>query len=202
MSITPSVIFGSCWPQPGRNCAMRASERSSPSNQIRRLRTRSLTTLRWLRLLRIEIPSIPIAGAPARLSWARMYCISSVVTVSPSSSVHWRRRGAALACSGEIYAGNGRRRGETRREAFRRRGAGQQYHSSSVTPNLDGRSRAAPGDQLRRFRGWRNSCAAPTSSRDVPDFICWRKPMDLILLIVVLFLVFGGGGYWGYRRWR
>ena len=26
--------------------------------------------------------------------------------------------------------------------------------------------------------------------------------VDLILLIIVLFLVFGGGGYWGYRRWR
>jgi hypothetical protein len=29
-----------------------------------------------------------------------------------------------------------------------------------------------------------------------------EEAMDLILLIVILFLVFGGGGYWGYRRWR
>jgi hypothetical protein len=60
----------------------------------------------------------------------------------------------------------------------------------------------APGDQLRRFRGSCDSYAAPTLSGNVPHLICWRKLMDLILLIVVLFLVFGGGGYWGYRRWR
>jgi hypothetical protein len=26
--------------------------------------------------------------------------------------------------------------------------------------------------------------------------------MDLVLVLVIVFLVFGGGGYWGYRRWR
>jgi ABC-type microcin C transport system permease subunit YejB len=26
--------------------------------------------------------------------------------------------------------------------------------------------------------------------------------MDTILIIVVLFVLFGGGGYWGYSRWR
>jgi hypothetical protein len=29
-----------------------------------------------------------------------------------------------------------------------------------------------------------------------------EEAMELILILVVLFLVFGGGGYWGYRRWR
>ena len=29
-----------------------------------------------------------------------------------------------------------------------------------------------------------------------------EKDMDLILIVFVLFLLFGGGGYWGYRRWR
>jgi hypothetical protein len=29
-----------------------------------------------------------------------------------------------------------------------------------------------------------------------------EETMDLILIILVLFLLFGGGGYWGYRRWR
>ena len=29
-----------------------------------------------------------------------------------------------------------------------------------------------------------------------------EEVMDIILTVVVLFLVFGGGGYWGYRRWR
>jgi hypothetical protein len=29
-----------------------------------------------------------------------------------------------------------------------------------------------------------------------------EKDMDLILIVLVLFLLFGGGGYWGYRRWR
>ncbi len=29
-----------------------------------------------------------------------------------------------------------------------------------------------------------------------------EEDMDLILIILVLFLIFGGGGYWGYRRWR
>jgi hypothetical protein len=26
--------------------------------------------------------------------------------------------------------------------------------------------------------------------------------MELILVVIVLFVLFGGGGYWGYRRWR
>ena len=29
-----------------------------------------------------------------------------------------------------------------------------------------------------------------------------EKDMDLILIVLVLFLLFGGGGYWGYKRWR
>jgi len=29
-----------------------------------------------------------------------------------------------------------------------------------------------------------------------------EEEMDLILIVLVLFLLFGGGGYWGYRRWR
>jgi hypothetical protein len=29
-----------------------------------------------------------------------------------------------------------------------------------------------------------------------------EEDMDLILIVLVLFLLFGGGGYWGYRRWR
>ncbi len=33
-----------------------------------------------------------------------------------------------------------------------------------------------------------------------PDVL--EKDMDLILIVLVLFLLFGGGGYWGYRRWR
>jgi hypothetical protein len=32
-----------------------------------------------------------------------------------------------------------------------------------------------------------------------PDIL--EKDMDLILIVLVLFLLFGGGGYWGYRRW-
>jgi hypothetical protein len=28
-----------------------------------------------------------------------------------------------------------------------------------------------------------------------------EKAMNLILIILVLFLLFGGGGYWGYKRW-
>jgi hypothetical protein len=31
---------------------------------------------------------------------------------------------------------------------------------------------------------------------------CLEEDMDFILIILVLFLLFGGGGYWGYRRWR
>jgi hypothetical protein len=26
--------------------------------------------------------------------------------------------------------------------------------------------------------------------------------MELILVVIVLFVIFGGGGFWGYRRWR
>jgi len=33
-----------------------------------------------------------------------------------------------------------------------------------------------------------------------PDIL--EEDMDLILIVLVLFLLFGGGGYWGYRRWR
>jgi hypothetical protein len=29
-----------------------------------------------------------------------------------------------------------------------------------------------------------------------------EEAMDLILIVLVVFLLFGGGGYWGYRRWR
>jgi hypothetical protein len=32
-----------------------------------------------------------------------------------------------------------------------------------------------------------------------PDIL--EKAMNLILIILVLFLLFGGGGYWGYKRW-
>jgi hypothetical protein len=43
---------------------MLASERLLPPNQIGRWRTRSLTTLRWLDPLRIEISSMPITVGP------------------------------------------------------------------------------------------------------------------------------------------
>lgn len=36
---------------------------------------------------------------------------------------------------------------------------------------------------------------------DLPPGVL-EENMDLILIILVLFLIFGGGGYWGYRRWR
>jgi hypothetical protein len=29
-----------------------------------------------------------------------------------------------------------------------------------------------------------------------------EEVMELILIVLVLFLIFGGGGYWGYSRWR
>ena len=29
-----------------------------------------------------------------------------------------------------------------------------------------------------------------------------EEDRNLILIVLVLFLLFGGGGYWGYRRWR
>jgi hypothetical protein len=29
-----------------------------------------------------------------------------------------------------------------------------------------------------------------------------ENPMELILIVLVLVLLFGGGGFWGYRRWR
>jgi hypothetical protein len=34
----------------------------------------------------------------------------------------------------------------------------------------------------------------------LPDIL--EANMNLILLVLVLFLLFGGGGYWGFRRWR
>ena len=46
ISITASLIWRLFWPQPGIELAMLASERSVPPNQIGRLRTRSLTTMR------------------------------------------------------------------------------------------------------------------------------------------------------------
>jgi hypothetical protein len=36
--------------------------------------------------------------------------------------------------------------------------------------------------------------------KSLPDV--WEENMELILIVLVLFLLFGGGGYWGYRRWR
>jgi hypothetical protein len=36
--------------------------------------------------------------------------------------------------------------------------------------------------------------------KSLPDVL--EEDMDLILIVLVLFLLFGGGGYWGYRRWR
>jgi hypothetical protein len=39
----------------------------------------------------------------------------------------------------------------------------------------------------------------PHSIAKCPDL---EQDMELILIALVLFLLFGGGGYWGYRRWR
>jgi len=62
--------------------------------------------------------------------------------------------------------------------------------------------------------------AAASASRHCVDSEGWRifdqhlcvnqdftphvleEDMELILIIVVLFVLFGGGGYWGYSRWR
>ena len=38
--------------------------------------------------------------------------------------------------------------------------------------------------------------------REIPLAGVMENTMELVLIIVVLFLVFGGGGYWGFRRWR
>jgi hypothetical protein len=30
----------------------------------------------------------------------------------------------------------------------------------------------------------------------------WRKVMEILLIVLVLVFLFGGGGYYGFRRWR
>ena len=45
-----------------------------------------------------------------------------------------------------------------------------------------------------------NNSAPIYNRREKYDIL--EEDMDLILIVLVLFLLFGGGGYWGYRRWR
>ena len=53
-----------------------------------------------------------------------------------------------------------------------------------------------------RIRGWRTVILHPhvQEGNFLPDIL--EEDVDLILIVLVIFLLFGGGGYWGYRRWR
>jgi hypothetical protein len=69
-------------------------------------------------------------------------------------------------------------------------------------------------------RGWGVTCWSNTEPVGAIIFLRWRNAlcpsgiglesasklledmMDLILVLLIVFLVFGGGGYWGYRRCR
>jgi hypothetical protein len=66
---------------------------------------------------------------------------------------------------------------------------------------------ALEDSRVGRNRGWwmviQRLCVGseiPADMKTLPDIL--EEDMDLILIILVLFLLFGGGGYWGYRRWR
>jgi len=70
----------------------------------------------------------------------------------------------------------------------------------SVTFEEQGLVTALKNWQVGRIRGWRTLILRSYGGKFPPDIL--EEDMGLIFIVLVLFLLFGGGGYWGYRRWR